>query len=226
VRRGLPLRRTLALAAAGPIGDARPMPIHEAAMWSAYQQTTYVARIGGASRASEDGASQGDEGDESEDGRGLPSDAAGDVEVAIRVGRTAPELDDLLDVHSAGSWCFVTAANPRSERLDDPLNDSRNGVLKRELQEAGFVVFEGEGRGCDGSWPPEASFLAIGPDREQATRLGVRHGQNAIVYGERGGRAELIDCRGRAESSASAGATEPGGPVERAEDSAFRAPRG
>lgn len=205
------------------------MPIHEAAMWSAYQQTTYVARIGGASRAAEAGASQGDEGDEGDEGedrRDLPSDAAADVEVAIRVGRTAPELDDLLDVHAAGSWCFVTAANPHSERLDDPLNHSRNSVLKRELRDAGFVVFEGEGRGSDASWPPEASFLAIGPDREQATRLGVRHGQNAIVYGERGGRAELIDCRGRAEPSASAGATEPGRPVEPAEDSASRAPRG
>jgi len=133
-------------------------------MWSAYQQTAYVAR-------------------------------AAEREWTIRVGQAEPALDNLLDSHGVGSWCFVTAWNPASRRLDDAQNAARNGRLETELESSPYVVLRGEGRGADSRWVPEKSLLVLGIDRPEATGLGRRHGQNAIVFGARGAPAELIDCR-------------------------------
>jgi len=148
-------------------------------MWSAYQQTRYVAW------PDRDAAARA--------GRGGP---AGARELEIRVGASSPALDAFLAARGAASWCFVTAANPGSERRSDAENARRNRNLEAELEAAGLVALRGEGRGADGAWPAEPSFLVLGVDRDEALRLGGRHGQNAVVFGEVGGPAELIDCRG------------------------------
>ena len=43
-----------------------------------------------------------------------------------------------------------------------------------------------------GIWPPEKSLLILGIDREEARELGSQFGQNAIIFGERGGSPELL----------------------------------
>lgn len=163
------------------------MPIHEAALWSAYQQTRYVAwpqADGAAGRAAKVA--------ELSVRAGAPRPA----ELVIKVGTATPALDALLAAQATASWCFVTAANPASERLPEAENLERNRVLLAELEAAGLVVWPGEGRGAEGTWPPEPSFLVLGLDRARARELGRRYGQNAVVFGEAGRPAELIDCRG------------------------------
>lgn len=144
-----------------------PVTIHDAAMWSAYLETTYVA-------------------------------AVGEGERSIRVGQDEPWLEALLSAHHCTSWCFVTAWNPASTQMTEAQNDARNALLEGELRSAGHPMFEGHGRGSDERWPAEASFLVLGIGRAEATDLGRQHGQNAVVFGEAGGHAELIDCRARA----------------------------
>ena len=141
------------------------MTIYEAKLWSAYVATRYV----------------------------VFADDAG--EIVLRIGECAPELDALLERAGASSWCFVTAANPDSRPLDEATNDARNAELQRWLADRQLVSFPGEGRGDDGAWPPEPSFLVLGLERRDGVALGRRFGQRAIVVGALGGRAELVDCR-------------------------------
>lgn len=112
--------------------------------------------------------------------------------VPIRIGRLHPRIDRLCVQERADSWCFLTAWNPGSQQLPAADNERRNEALQARLSHGSFVVLEGVGRGEDPAWPPEASFFVLGIDRERASRLGRRFGQNAIVYGARGEAAELV----------------------------------
>ena len=115
--------------------------------------------------------------------------------VRIRVDCPVPSLDRLLDAQNQRCWAYVTAWNPQSKRLADAKNREANELLRRELQDAGYTVYSGRGKPDDPAWEPETSMLAIGVSREEALQLGRRFRQNAVVWGERGGRAELLDCR-------------------------------
>ena len=141
------------------------MSSHDAALWSAYRRTRYVAHVRGAG------------------------------EVMLRIGEPAPGLDAVLAELGLAEWCFVTAWNPYSQPLAPGANADRNAALRTELDSAGLAYHAGEGRGDDPGWAPEASFLVLGLGRDAARDLGRRHGQNAVVVGRRGGVAELLDCR-------------------------------
>jgi hypothetical protein len=114
--------------------------------------------------------------------------------LTLRVGARSPELDDLLLSAGASSWAFVTAWNPRSVRASDHENIRRGRELGRIVAERGLVAYPGAGIGDDRTWPPEPSLLILGIGHAEAVELGRRFGQLAIVYGERGGCAELVLC--------------------------------
>jgi len=141
--------------------------IDEAKLWAAYSATKYV----------------------------VPGMAA--QEVAIVIGQRTPRLDALLDGDGHACWCFVTAWNPGSQPLGQVENEVRNAGLRARLEAEGFTCLPGEGRGQAAEWPPEASFLVLGLPLEQGVAVGREEGQIAIVYGERGGTARLVDCRAR-----------------------------
>jgi hypothetical protein len=141
------------------------MPTSADALWQVYRATSYEASTPGAA-------------------------------LRIRVGQREPALEELLASNAASCWCFITAWNPRSQRLPRAENDRRNAVLQRELERLGRgSVIPGIGRPDDPGWEPEESWLALGVDRESAIALGRQFEQNAVVWGERGGPARLLDCR-------------------------------
>lgn len=111
--------------------------------------------------------------------------------IPLRIGEPSAELDRLLA--PGEGWAFVTAENPASQRKPPIVNAGRRALLEAEL--GGQRWFAGLGVGDAGDWPPERSFLVLGLRREAAIELGRRHGQNAVVWGARGGRPELLDCR-------------------------------
>jgi len=113
-------------------------------------------------------------------------------DMVLRIGRRSPELDELLDFHSAGSAAFVTAANPRGERRGDAGNAAALSALRDLVAAAGYPCYLGEGRDPRGEWPAEASLLVIGIYRENAVALGRLFEQNAIVFAERGRAPELV----------------------------------
>lgn len=116
--------------------------------------------------------------------------------IEIRIGARCPAVDALLAAHApdAPGWAYITAWNPGSRPLSREDNRARNQALERLAREACAACFTGVGRGEDGAWEPEESFLLVGIDRARALALGARFEQNAIVFGERGAAAELLWC--------------------------------
>lgn len=110
----------------------------------------------------------------------------------IRIGQLHPLLDALLDAYGTTSWAYITAWNPRSADTEQRENEANPAALLRDLD--GYRVFEGEGVGADGDWPPEPSFLVLGLVEADALTLGRQYGQNAIVVGLRGELARLLNC--------------------------------
>ena len=71
------------------------------------------------------------------------------------------------------------------------------GRVKRgpfELHMDGLTFFGGHGAADAPSWPPEASVLVLGVAEGDATDLGRRYRQNAIVAGVKGQEARLVWC--------------------------------
>lgn len=103
-------------------------------------------------------------------------------EMALEIGQTSAPLRALMRTHRAAGAVFITACNPAGRISPDAENRAAMSVLEAELRDCAKAVFPGEGRGQDPTWPPEASFLALGPSFAGAGRLAEKYRQAAIVY--------------------------------------------
>jgi hypothetical protein len=112
-----------------------------------------------------------------------------DPPLDIRIGGENVALGELLSHIGHTNWAFLTASNPYSRKMSLYENYKRNEVLHSDLNQ--YRVFKGEGKGDDGRWRPEQSFLVVGIHREVAVFLGRKYEQRAIVIGE-GRKAELV----------------------------------
>jgi hypothetical protein len=115
--------------------------------------------------------------------------------VVIQIGRYSLAVDRLLARMHARNGAFITAWNPFSKDLSFEANEHWDRELKRNLSARGVAFVEGEGRGRTGEWPPEPSILAFGISRTEASAIGRRYRQNAIVYVPSGRPAELVMLR-------------------------------
>ena len=104
-------------------------------------------------------------------------------------------VDGLLARMHARNGAFITAWNPFSKSLSFGANEYWNRELKRYLIMRGFAFVEGVGRGRATEWPAEPSIFAFGISRAEASAIGRRYRQNAIVFVRLGRRAELIMLR-------------------------------
>lgn len=118
----------------------------------------------------------------------------GNVKIVIRLDRKNRELDQLLAELAINTWAFITAFNPRSERLMEKENVARHSELLAATTAGNYEFLNGYGRGSIGDWPPEKSLFIFNIDREAAIEIGKRFGQNAIVVGQVGGVPELVWC--------------------------------
>ena len=112
--------------------------------------------------------------------------------LVLRIGAPSAELDTLLEAEGAASAAFLTAANPRGEQQSYAANEAAMQALRSSLT---WPFREGEGRDPQGRWPAEPSLLIIGISRGEAEVLGRKFEQNAIVFVEKGGAAELVLLR-------------------------------
>ena len=109
----------------------------------------------------------------------------------IIVGQANHALDQLLSSRGADSYAFITAWNPFSKTVSEEQNHIANEALKSELGQ--YSVYEGIGIPKQPSkWEGEQSFLILGINRDEATRLGTKYEQNAIIYGEAGSEPVLL----------------------------------
>ena len=106
----------------------------------------------------------------------------GAMPLTLNIGATSAGPAALHKTHSVKSSAYVTACNPYSQALDDSVNDTRQAVLARELQQHRLTYMKGIGQHPTNGWPGEQSFLVLGSSREDAKMPGARHEQNAIVW--------------------------------------------
>lgn len=110
---------------------------------------------------------------------------------AIRIGEENAMLERWLEEHGVATFAFITAWNPGSNPLSPAENRRRNRQLETALKKVCRQVWPGLGAGSDPAWPPEESFWALGISAENSVRLARQFGQNAVVWWEKGGVAEL-----------------------------------
>lgn len=110
--------------------------------------------------------------------------------MVIRIGQRCFRLEKLLELDGARKWAFITPWNPYSQQLPPSENHERFEAMKKKLEK--YTTFEGEGAGTDPQWQPERSLLILGIAQVEAESIGRAFGQNAIVCGEKGKPAELV----------------------------------
>lgn len=117
-----------------------------------------------------------------------------DPGLKMRIGMTHPELDEWVRSKGAETWVFLTPCNPFSQMLSERENAKRLAALRIWAVQQGLHCSSARAGSEKDDWPEEEGCLLLGPDREQARQLGVYWQQNAVVYGQQGGIAELIWC--------------------------------
>jgi len=108
--------------------------------------------------------------------------------------RSAP-LAALMKDLGVTQAAFITASNPFSRKVKDTVNERARKALKNDIEKLGVVFYEGSGEDPSGKWKVEASYLVLGIAQEQARALGVKYGQNAIVWVESDATPELLLLR-------------------------------
>lgn len=102
-------------------------------------------------------------------------------ELDFKVGTYSAGLRALHDAHGARHSHFITAFNPRSQRLTDAQNAARHAELGRRLDELGAKRLAAAGLDPQGGWPLEPGYLVFDLSPETALELGRAYGQNALV---------------------------------------------
>jgi hypothetical protein len=113
-----------------------------------------------------------------------------DLNLTIVIDKSNLEINELLVKHNTNEWAFITAYNPYSRVLTNEENRIRHNELIEMTEN--YVTFEGHGVGEDPTWEPELSLFIIGISKVDASKVGKKFEQNAIVYGNINNSPELL----------------------------------
>jgi len=119
---------------------------------------------------------------------------------ALRIGQASAEVDALAAAHRVNTWTYITAHNPGSHKAPMERNEKQQRDLEKTVEESYYPIYSGEGKG-DGDWPTEPSLLVLGVSETDAAAMAHRFGQAAVLFGERGGPAQLLWTDADATSS-------------------------
>ena len=120
----------------------------------------------------------------------LPGDSGTDNEVSFSINQQNLEIDKLMDMHGKKTACFITACNPKGERIDDKENLRLMEELESIVQQKQLPYYFGQGGDSKGAWI-EKSLLIVGIDRAEADQLAHQYEQNAVVWFELGSAPQL-----------------------------------
>jgi hypothetical protein len=120
----------------------------------------------------------------------LPGDSGTDNEVSFSIYQQNQEIDKLMDLHGKQTACFITACNPKGERIDYKENLRLMQELESIVQQKQLPYFFGQGGDSKGTWI-EKSLLIVGIDRAEADQLAHQYEQNAVVWFELGSAPTL-----------------------------------
>jgi hypothetical protein len=113
-----------------------------------------------------------------------------DLNLTIVIDKSNLEINELLVKYNTKECAFITAYNPYSRVLTNEENRIRHIELIEMTEN--YVTFEGHGVGEDPTWEPELSLFIIGISKVEASKIGKKFEQNAIVFGELNNSPELI----------------------------------
>jgi hypothetical protein len=120
----------------------------------------------------------------------LPGDSGTENEVSFRINQENLQIDKLMEQHGKQSACFITACNPKGERINDQENLMRMQELESILQQKQLPYYFGQGGDSKGAWI-EKSLLIVGIDKDLADQLAHQYEQNAVVWFELGNTPTL-----------------------------------
>ena len=121
------------------------------------------------------------------------ADFSGD-ELVINICKPLPAaLAELLKTLPVASCAVITGYNPYSGLHEADSNAARQQLLAKVVEQHGYNTFPAMGRSEDGQWE-EPSILIAGISYDLAAALGASFQQNAVVFAEADGPAELIFC--------------------------------
>ena len=106
----------------------------------------------------------------------------GSMPATLLVGVKCMELAALHGHYKTDCSAFITACNPRGERVADAINARQQQALCVEISHLGREAVPGIGCHPTGTWPGEASYLVPGLTRVGAQELGRKFQQNAIIW--------------------------------------------
>jgi hypothetical protein len=105
-----------------------------------------------------------------------------DQSFVLRIAEYNASLGDLFKANRVESCVFITAFNPYGQLLSDSANAQRHAELANELKYSTLKHFPAEGKHPTGHWSAELSYLVLGLSLEEASQLGKKYEQNAIVW--------------------------------------------
>jgi len=110
----------------------------------------------------------------------------------LKIGIQSPELESIYKTSHKHTAAFITAFNPYSQELSNQENKDRNHKLEELIQSLHFDYIHGEGKCGDGDWDGEESFLIFGISEKQASEIGKKFEQNAIVWCDKDAIPQLL----------------------------------
>ena len=119
----------------------------------------------------------------------------GDPSFMLSIGVTSEPLGKLYKQTRTNCAVFITAWNPQSRDVDVATNKAKQAELAKELSQRSLACFDGIGRHPTGGWPEEPGFFVPGLSLEAAKKLGIKYGQNAVVWCGSDAVPELVTLR-------------------------------
>lgn len=113
----------------------------------------------------------------------------------LRVDAPSTDLARCHSDHGVSRSAFLTAYNPRSQRVPDEDNERAHAHLERVLRDLGYVCLDALGIDPSGEWPAEPSLLVLGAGLEEARGIGLRFGQNGLLWCDADATPRLILLR-------------------------------
>ncbi|NER11813.1 DUF3293 domain-containing protein [Leptobacterium flavescens] len=110
----------------------------------------------------------------------------------LKIGERHAEFLRFLEEENIDSWSVISAFNPYSRELSNKENENRHLNFITALDKKEYRVFEAKGVPADDNWEAEKSLFIGNISRERAMDIGKRLEQNAIVFGTKTTRPEII----------------------------------
>lgn len=112
-----------------------------------------------------------------------------DPPLLMKIGEQNGDLQILLASFSVDQAAFITAWNPRSQKLSNDENDDRQSALLSEIEQLRHNYLVAYGERAD--WR-EYSYLVLGISKQNASDLAQQFEQNAYVWIDDRGIPELV----------------------------------